>query len=275
MKKIDDCSDKEFMTLVKELNSQETYLEKVKFFYEKTGRFRGYKRTIMDKEYSFSVKTQDDGEQLIFWQYFVEQRAKAYCKVWMDKNAFGMDMAEDKTRTIGILLYDIENEVMGNNDLKWGYNYGIKKTGLHSINLDVLNIESLMAAIGKGLGLYYAELELEKLKHESVDEESILDIKTNFSEGYRLVLLEELGIISYIMDRYEIPSNQPTKLSKVLAEIMGIDTTSARNRSFLSSVKHLLNKDEEKGPSNQTSRRQVEAFLTKIGIHFNKEMKKK
>jgi TnpA family transposase len=60
MKHITEYSDKEFMALVKELNRQETYLEKVKLFYDKTGRSRGYKRVIKDKEYTFSVKPKNE-----------------------------------------------------------------------------------------------------------------------------------------------------------------------------------------------------------------------
>jgi TnpA family transposase len=60
MKHITEYSDKEFMALVKELNRQETYLEKVKLFYDKTGRSQGYKRVIKDKEYTFSVKPKNE-----------------------------------------------------------------------------------------------------------------------------------------------------------------------------------------------------------------------
>ena len=276
MKHITEYSDKEFMALVKELNRQETYLEKVKLFYDKTGRSRGYKRVIKDKEYTFSVKPKNEEEQLIFWEYFVEQRAKEYCREWMNKNASGMDRAEDRTRIIDVLLNDIQNDVMGNNDLKWGYKYGIKKTGLESLNLDGIYVESVLLGVGKGLGLYYAELELKKVGEESKEEEFVLNIKTGFSEGYRLVLMEELGIIEYLKTRSEIPFNEPGRLIRVLGELMGIDVSPQKNRSFVASVKHLLSGNVEgKGPSNPTSRRDVAAFLTKLNIPLNPKVKNK
>lgn len=271
---IDDYSDNEFIALVKELNKQDTYLEKVKFFYDKTQRYKGEKRTIKDKEYSFSLLPQTQEEKLIWWEYFLERRALKYCEGWLDDNASGMDRVEDRNRTIGVLLDDIKGKVNDNDDHKRGYEYGIKKTGLDSINFESFEIESIMAETGKGLGLYYAELELNKLEGKSKEEEFVLNIKTDFSEGYRLVLMEELGIIEYLKKRCEIPFNEPGRLIKVLGELMGIDVSPQKNTSFVASAKHLLNGDVEgKGPSNPKSRRAVAAFLTKLNIPLSPNMK--
>lgn len=267
MGSINDYSDKQFIELIKELNRQDTYPEKVKFFYDKTERFKGERRTIKNKEYSFSLLPQTKEEKLIWWEYFVERRALEYSKVWMDKNASGVNKAEDRTRTLGVLLNDIQNEVKGNDGLKRGYEYGIKKTGFDSINLESFDVNSFMSEIGKGLGLYYAELELKKLQEESKEEKSVLDIKIEYTDGYRLVLLEQLGIIEHLMTKYKIPNNQPILLTKLLGEIMGVDIASPKNKKFRPYVKNILSNNEKKGPKNPTSTKEVNAFLTKLGIH--------
>ena len=264
---INDYSDNEFIALVKELNKKFTYLQKVEFVYSKFKKVKGQDKRIIDgKEYVFTIKPNCKEEDLTRWKYFVEQKALEYCEEWMDKNASGMDRAENRTLTIEVLLNDIQDELnKGNNDLRWGYKYGIKKAGLDCFNDDSFIKESMMAGIGKGLGLYYAELELKKLQKDNSEEEIILDVKGDFKINYKLVLLEQLGFIKYIESNFDV-INQKAKVVKLLAELLGVDVSNGKNASFRASVNYLIGKNEKQGPSNKKSRDEVNGFLQSIGM---------
>jgi hypothetical protein len=263
---INDYSDNEFIALVKELNSKSTYLQKAEFVYSKFRKVKGYdKRQIDGKEYIFTIKPNSEEESLTRWEYFVEQRALEYCEVWMKNNASGMDRVEDMTRTIEVLLNDIEDELKGNNYRKLGYKYGIKKTGLDSLNLESSEVDSFMAEIGKGLGLYYAELKLKRLQKDNSEEEIILDVKGDFNIGYKLVLLEQLGFIKYIESNFDV-MYQKGKVVKLLGELLGVDVSNGKNTSFKASVNYLIDKNEKQGPSNKKSRDKVNGFLQSIGM---------
>jgi hypothetical protein len=183
----------------------------------------------------------------------------------MNKNASGIDRAENRTRTIEVLLNDIQDELKGNNDHRWGYKYGIKKTGLDSLNLVSHEIDSMMAGIGKGLGLYYAELKLKRLQKDNSEEEIILDVKGDFNIGYKLVLLEQLGFIKYIESNFDV-MYQKGKVVKLLGELLGVDVSNGKNPSFKASVNYLIDKNEKQGPSNKKSRDKVNGFLQSIGM---------
>jgi len=263
---INDYSDNEFIALVKELNKKSTFLQKVEFVYSKFGKVKGKDTRLIDgKDYIFTIKPNSREENLIRWEYFVEQRALEYCEVWMKNNASGMDRVEDMTRTIEVLLNDIEDELKGNNYRKLGYKYGIKKTGLDSLNLESSEVDSFMAEIGKGLGLYYAELKLKRLQKDNSEEEIILDVKGDFNIGYKLVLLEQLGFIKYIESNFDV-MYQKGKVVKLLGELLGVDVSNGKNPSFKASVNYLIDKNEKQGPSNKKSRDKVNGFLQSIGM---------
>jgi hypothetical protein len=264
-----DLSDKDWEKLCQDIKKL-SYIEKVKILYDRFGFIAGkVKRIIKEKEYEISLYRATPEEDLQRWEYYVEQKAKAYCKVWMDMNASGINKAEDRDRAIEVLLNDIQNEVMANSDKNFGYKYGIKKAGLDSLDLyelylDGFNIVSVMTGVGEGLGLYYAELELKRLQESDKEEQSILNIETDFTIGYRLVLLEKIGILEHLKEKYDLPFNQPTKMVRLLAEIMGVKKSSPEYKSFNIYVKMLLNGED--GPKNKTSKNDVEVFLKQLGL---------
>jgi hypothetical protein len=51
-----------------------------------------------------------------------------------------------------------------------------------------------------------------------------------------------------------------------LGELLGVDVDKGKNRSFVASVNYLIDKNEEQGPSNPTSRKRVNGFLESIGM---------
>jgi hypothetical protein len=183
----------------------------------------------------------------------------------MNKNASGMDRAEDRTRIIDVLLNDIQNEVMSNNDLKWGHKYGIKKTGLQSLNLDGILVESFLLGVWKGLGLYYAELELKRLKEDTIEDDSILNIESKLTPRNQLALIKSLGILEHLSSRYNIV-NEPTKLVKLVAEILGVDISNGKNPSFVADLNYLIRGNEMKGPSSKAAKKKIEGLLHSIGL---------
>jgi hypothetical protein len=122
-----------------------------------------------------------------------------------------------------------------------------------------------MAEIGKGLGLYYAELKLKRLQKDNSEEEIILDVKGDFNIGYKLVLLEQLGFIKYIESNFDV-MYQKGKVVKLLGELLGVDVSNGKNTSFKASVNYLIDKNEKQGPSNKKSRDKVNGFLQSIGM---------
>lgn len=275
MGSINDYSDKQFIELIKELNRQDTYPEKVKFFYDKTERFKGERRTIKNKEYSFSLLPQTKEEKLIWWEYFVERRALEYSKVWMNKNASGVNKAEDRTRTIGVLLNDIQNEVKGNDGLKRGYEYGIKKTGLDSINLESFDVNSFMSEIGKGLGLYYAELELKKLQEEKKEEEikedfPNLDLLTN---RQKLTLVSELGLIYYLRMEFDWVKYKKSNLGNLLCLLFGINLNSESADAMIKDINKMDSADPTRSPINSKNLEATHKQLVALGFN-TKDLKR-
>lgn len=269
MGSINDYSDEDFLELVKELNIQENYLDKVKFFYGKNDRYKGEKRTIMNIEYSFSLLPQTQEEKLIWWEYFVEQRALEYCKVWMDKNASEMDIVDDRNRTIEVLLKDIQDEVNGKKDRIRGYNYGIKKTGLDSLNLESFNVDSFMSEIGKGLGLYYAELKLKKLQEESKE----VEIKEDFpnlellTNRQKLTLAKELGVISHLRNEFNWVSHKKSNLGNLLCLLFGINLNSKDADDIKKDITKMDSGDPTRSPINSKNIEAIHKQLHVLGFN--------
>lgn len=270
MGNINDYSDNEFIALVKELNKKSTYLEKLEFVYSKFKKVKGEDtRQIDGKEYIFTIKPNNNEEALTRWQYFVEQRALEYCKVWLDKNASGMVKAENRTRTIEVLLNDIKDELKGNNDLRWGYKYGIKKTGLDSLNLVSIHTETMMAEIGKGLGLYYAELELNKLQEENKEEE----IKEDFpnldllTDRQKLTLAKELGLIYYLRMEFDWVNHKKSNLGNLLCLLFGINLNSEKAEAMIKDITKMDSSDGTKSPINSKNLETIRKQLAVLGFN--------
>ena len=266
-----DLSDKDWKKLCQYIKKL-SYIDRVKILYDRFGFITGkVKRIIKEKESEISLFVATPEEDLQRWEYYVEQKAKAYCKVWMANNASGMDRAEDRTRTIEVLLNDIQNEVMLKSDYKFGYKYGIKKTGLDSLDLNGFNIVSVMTGVGEGLGLYYAELELKKLQEDSKEEEikedfPNLDLLTN---RQKLTLAMELGLIGHLRREFDWVNHKKSNLGNLLCLLFGINLNSESAGALIKDITKMDSGDPTKSPINSKNLEATHKQLAALG--FNTE----
>jgi hypothetical protein len=272
---INDLSDKDWKKLCQEIKPL-SYIEKVKILYDRFGFVKGkVKRIIEEKEYEISLFVATPEEDLQRWEYYVEQKAKAYCKDWMDNNASGMDRAEDRTRTIEVLLNDIQNELKVKDDLKWGYKYGIKKTGLGSLELERFNIVSLMTGVARGLGLYYAELELKRLQEDSKEEEikedfPNLDLLTN---RQKLTLAMELGLIGHLRREFDWVNHKKSNLGNLLCLLFGINLNSESAYAMIKEITKMDSGDPNRSPINSKNLKATHKQLAALGFN-TKDLKR-
>lgn len=268
MENINELSDKDWKKLCLEIKPL-SYIEKVRILYDRFGLIWGKdKRIINKKEHEISLTPETPEENLQRWEYYVEQKAQDYCRKWTDSKLKNLDKVADKGKAITQLREGLIKEVKGNYKFEQGYNSGITQTGLDWINGGAItnDLRPQLNDWAKGLGLYYAEGRLNEIKGKTAEDDDILNVEGDFSIGYRLVLAEQVGILEHLMRKYKIPINQPTKLAKLLGEIMGIDISSEKNKLFIPYVKNILADNQKAGPKNPTSLSEVNGFLTKLRL---------
>ena len=268
MEKINELPPVAFKKLSIELGKL-PYIDRIKVLYQRFGEIHGKKTvSVRNKEYTISTDANTNEENLERWKYYLEEKAREWHLKFKTDRMANIDEAPDKARAANILLEEIESAIKSNYIMKRGHDYAITRSGLDWINKSPLSEDHSERLFDwyRGLGYYYVEEELKKFQGDKFEEDAILDTKADFSVGYRLVLLVELGIIKHLQGSYDV-QNQPVKIVKVLAEILGIDVSNGKNRSFVASVNHLLNNNIEQGPLNPTSKARVEGFLKEIKLN--------
>jgi hypothetical protein len=271
MENINDISNKQFKELSMEL-SKMSYIEGVSMIYERFRVIRGIeKRQIGKKQYTISVTPNTANENLQRWEYYLEQKSNEFILEWKDLNLKNIDKTPDKITAISKHIENIKEIILSNKDIKNGYNYAITRAGLEWVNSGHLSFDfqSILCNWAKGLGCYFIEQELITLK-DSTTEGSIIDFLDleQLDHKQKLVLVHELGIISYIEQKFDLGSDR-VRVARILALMFGINNKTETFLKFYDSVRKLYAKDVTKGPLNKKNLDLINGQLTLIGVQLN------
>lgn len=259
----------EFIDMVYELNSQPTYLDKVKFVYCKFRNIKGKEsRVINEKEYVFTIQPTTNEENLIRWEYYIDEESKIKSQEWLEPQIKNLDKSPDKSKAINFILEEISEIISSQSDIKRGYKYGTKKNELNWIKdsaLD-LNFSHIISPFITGLSFYYSEQKINALKEEPLlEQEDILPNLNILNYNQKLALAYELGIIQFLVNNFEIESSR-VRLARVLGIMFGIELNSKTFTNFYDSVRKLYAEDPSKGPLNEKNLDAVRGQLSLIGI---------
>lgn len=264
MENINNLSDEQWKELVNKFRGI-SYDERIRILYDRFDVIRGSEtRTIGKKTYVITATPEDQSENYVRWEYYLEKKSQEFYSKWIEVNLKNLDKTPDKKKAIKKHLENLSEMVSKNPEAKKGYDYAITRSGLGWVNNADLSFDcrATLNHWARGLGYYYAETELKKMQDEIEEEKSILDIKTDFTPGYRLVLLEQLGIIDFLQSKYNT-LNEPGKIVKVLAEVMGMD---ASKKNFYDMAYHCIRGNTEKGPSTKRAKDRVDKFIAEVGL---------
>lgn len=249
-----------------------TYEDQIKVIYQEYGYIRGeYLRTIKGKDYVITLLPKTPEENLIRWEYYLEQEAQKWSTRWIEPKTINLNRSPDIEKAIQLLLAENQQGVNSSYLIKRGYEYGFTRSSLGWLNKSPLaydHRETLRDMI-RGLGMFYVEQRLKEMLPASEPEEveSDLPMMDSLSDKQRIVLAHELGIIQHLRS-IDWFNHKKRNLSNVLCLLFGIDLNTATAESILEDIKKMDAGDPTKSPINDKNTGKVKSYLSALGMNL-------